>query len=152
MNHWYVAALVIFLGNAFDMLDGLVARKYHKVTAFGGFLDSFMDRISDFFVITSFAFSGIVRWEIAAPLLLFAYLTSYARSRGELANTSVSFAVGLIERTERLFLIFIALLFYTIVPNLTVNGFNAAEIIFIVIAGLSLYTVLQRIIHAYKKL
>jgi phosphatidylglycerophosphate synthase len=150
--HWYAAALVIFLGNTFDMLDGMVARKYNKTTAFGGFLDSFMDRISDFLVITAFAFSGIVRWEIAAPLLLFAYLTSYARSRGELANTSISFAVGLIERTERLILIFIALLFYHFVPNLTVNGFNAAEIVFLIITVLSLITVLQRIIHAYRKL
>jgi archaetidylinositol phosphate synthase len=150
--HWYIAALVMLPGSAFDMLDGMVARKYHNVTAFGGFLDSFMDRISDFFIITSFAFSGIVRWEITAPLFLFAYLTSYARSRGELANTSVSFAVGLIERTERLILIFIALLFYMLVPKLTINGFNTAEIVFLLIAALSFITVVQRIIYAYKKL
>jgi archaetidylinositol phosphate synthase len=134
------------------MLDGLVARKFGKTTAFGGFLDSFMDRISDFLIITAFSFGGIVRWEIAAPLLLFAYLTSYARSRGELANTSVSFAVGIIERTERLILIFIALLMYVLAPNLLVHGFNAAEIVFILIAGLSLITVFQRIMYAYKKL
>lgn len=165
INHWYMPALLIFLGNAFDMLDGMVARKYHKTTAFGGFLDSFMDRISDFFIITAFAFSGLVRWEIAAPLLLFAYLTSYARSRGELAshvhpsgggmnvaNTTVSFAIGLIERTERLVLIFITLLFYMLVPDLKINGLNAAEIVFLLIAGLSLITVLQRIIYAYRKL
>ena len=152
INHMYIPALIIFLGNAFDMLDGMVARKYHKVTAFGGFLDSFMDRIADFFLITAFAFSNLVRWEIVAPLLLFAYLTSYARSRGELANNTLSFAIGLIERTERLFLIFIALLFYTIVPNLTVNWFNTAEIVFLLIAGLSLITVLQRILYAYRKL
>lgn len=134
------------------MLDGMVARTFHKETAFGGFLDSFLDRVSDFFIITAFAFSGIVRWEITAPLLLFAYLTSYARSRGELANNSVSFAVGIIERTERLVLIFIALLFYMLAPTLSINSFNVAEIIFIIIAGLSLVTVIQRIIFAYKKL
>lgn len=152
LNHWYVAALIVFVGNAFDMLDGLVARKYNKTSAFGGFLDSFMDRISDFFIITAFAFNGIVRWEIAAPLLLFAYLTSYARSRGELANNTVSFAVGLIERTERLILIFIALLLYIAVPNLKFGTFNIAETVFIIIALLSLVTVIQRILYAYKKL
>ncbi len=151
-NHWYIPALLIFLGNAFDMLDGMVARKYNKITAFGGFLDSFMDRISDFLLITAFAFSGIVRWEIAAPLLLFAYLTSYARSRGELANKSVSFAIGFIERTERLFLIFLALLLYILVPHVSVNGYNIAEILFFLISVLSLYTVIERVMYAYKRL
>jgi phosphatidylglycerophosphate synthase len=150
--HWYVPALIIFLGMSLDMLDGLVARRWNKTTAFGGFLDSFMDRVSDFLVITAFSFSGLVRWNIAAPLLLFAFLTSYARSRGELAKTGANFAVGIIERTERLMLIFIALLFYTFVPNLTVNGFNAAEVVFIIIGILSLITVLQRIYYAYKQL
>jgi phosphatidylglycerophosphate synthase len=150
--HWYVAALIIFVGNAFDMIDGMVARKYHKTTAFGGFLDSFMDRVSDFFVITAFAFSDIVRWEIAAPLLLFAYLTSYARSRGELANTSVRFAIGIMERTERLLLIFLSLLAYTLMPNVLLFTLNPAELLFIFTSALSLYTVLQRVIHAYKHL
>lgn len=151
-NYHYWAAVIVYLFSAIDMLDGLVARKFNKTTAFGGFLDSFLDRVSDYFIITAFAFGGIVRWEIAAPLLLMAYLTSYARSRGELANTSVSFAVGLIERTERLILIFIALLFYILVPALNVNGLNAAEIVFILITILSLVTVLQRVVYAYKKL
>src|SRR5579862_4764837 len=91
LYHWYILALIALIGNGFDMLDGMVARKYHKVTNFGGFLDSTMDRVADFLIITVFAFTGIVRWEIVAPFLLFAYLTSYVRSRGELANPKVSF-------------------------------------------------------------
>lgn len=152
MKHWYLAALISLSGSIIDMLDGLVARKFGKTTAFGGFLDSFMDRISDFFIITAFSFSGIVRWEIAAPLLLSAYLTSYARSRGELANTSVSFALGIVERTERIILIVLALVFYIVAPNLNVQGLNAAELVFILITGLSFITVLQRVVYAYKKL
>ncbi|HSA83332.1 MAG TPA: CDP-alcohol phosphatidyltransferase family protein, partial [Patescibacteria group bacterium] len=102
IHHWFLAAIIAFTGNLFDMLDGMIARKYQKVTAFGGFLDSTFDRISDFLMITAFAFAGIVSWNIAAPVLLFSFLISYTRSRGELANPSVSFAVGMIERTERL--------------------------------------------------
>jgi phosphatidylglycerophosphate synthase len=151
--HWYVAALIVFLGNAFDLLDGTMARKYHKVTPFGGFLDSFMDRVSDFLVITAFAFAHIVRWEIAAPVLLFAFLTSYARSRGELAaNKKITFAVGLIERTERFILLFIALLVYTLLPFVTMFGLNMAEIFFIFIGALSLYTLYERIQLAYRSL
>jgi len=152
LYHWYILALIAFIGNGFDMLDGMVARKYHKVTAFGGFLDSTMDRVADFLIITAFAFGGIVRWEIVAPLLLFAYLTSYVRSRGELANPKVSFAVGLIERTERLALIFFALLLYILLPTTMFAGLNVAEATFTFIMLLSLYTVFQRITHAYKKL
>lgn len=152
LAHWYLFALVAFIGNGFDLIDGMVARKYQKVTAFGGFLDSTMDRVADFLLITAFAFGEIVRWEIVAPLLLFSYLTSYVRSRGELANHSVSFAIGLIERTERLLLIFVALLFYVVFPTATFLGLNIAEGFFVLITLLSLYTVIQRITHAYKKL
>ncbi|HSX09437.1 MAG TPA: CDP-alcohol phosphatidyltransferase family protein [Candidatus Saccharimonadales bacterium] len=150
--HYEIVALIIFIGNGFDLIDGMVARKYHKVSAFGGFLDSTLDRVSDFLIITAFAFSGIVRWEIVAPFLLFAYLTSYIRSRGELANPKVSFAMGLIERSERLVLIFIGLLLYILLPNANFAGFNVAEITFVFITLLSLYTVIQRTMHAYKKL
>lgn len=152
LYHWYILALIIFIGNGFDMIDGMVARKYHKVTAFGGFLDSTMDRVADFFLITAFSFAGIVPWAIVAPLLLFAYLTSYARSRGELANAKVSFAVGIVERTERLVLIFISLLLYIILPTISFVGLNIAEVTFIFIALLSLFTVIQRVHHAYKYL
>src|SRR5258708_36898853 len=89
--HWYVLAFIALVGNGFDLIDGMVARKYHKVTKFGGFLDSTVDRIADFLIITAFGFSHIVSWQIVLPLLLFAYLTSYVRSRGELADTTVSF-------------------------------------------------------------
>lgn len=152
LYHWYLLALGAFLGNCLDLLDGMVARKYHKVTAYGGFLDSTMDRVADFLIITAFAFGNIVRWEIVAPLLLFAYLTSYIRSRGELANPKVSFAIGLIERPERLAIIFLALILYVLFPTISFASVNIAEITFIFLALLSLYTVMQRIKHAYKKL
>lgn len=152
INHWYVAALIVFLGNAFDLIDGMVARKYKKVTAFGGFLDSLIDRVGDFLIITPFAFAGIVRWEIVAPLLLAAFLTSYIRSRGELAKRDVSFAVGIVERTERLVFIWFALLIYVFTPDVSVSGFSLTELFFLLILILSLITVLQRIVFAYKKL
>jgi len=152
LYHWFFWALIALIGNGFDLIDGMVARKYHKVTNFGGFLDSTVDRVADFLLITAFAFSGIVGWEIVAPFFLFAYLTSYVRSRGELANPKVSFAVGLIERPERLVLIFVSLLIYTLFPSITFFSLNIAEVSFIFIAILSLYTVIQRIAHAYKNL
>jgi phosphatidylglycerophosphate synthase len=148
--HLYVWGIIMLILSGFDMLDGMVARTHHKVSAFGGFLDSTIDRVADFLIITAFAFGNLVRWEIVAPLLLFSFLTSYVRSRGELANPKVSFAMGLIERPERLVLILLALLFDMFFPTFTFVSLNIAEVTFLFIAFLSLYTVIQRIAHAYK--
>ena len=152
VNHWYLAAVLAFLGTAFDMFDGMIARKYNKVTAFGGLLDSTFDRVSDFLMISAFAFGGIVHWKIAAPLLLVSFLISYVRTRSEAASHEVSFAVGIIERTERLIFVILGLIIYLFFPNIAIEGFNLAELVFLILLVLSVYTVYQRIAFAYKKL
>ena len=155
LNHQYALAFIAFLGSFFDFIDGMVARKYNKVTNFGGFLDSTMDRIGDFFLITSFAFGDIIRWEIVAPVLLFSFLISYARAQGGVRNDGdANFAsgIGVIERAERYILIIIALIIYFLLPTVSISGFNLAECIFILLLILSFYTLAQRINYAYKKL
>lgn len=152
LNHQYLLAILTSFLHIIDMLDGMIARRYKKVTAFGGFLDSTIDRFGDFFLITAFAFAGIAHWEIVAPLLLFAFLTSYIRSRGELAKPGVSFAVGLVERTERIIGIFLSLAICALFPTVTFGGLNLLELGLLVLVALSFYTVLQRIGYAYKKL
>ncbi|HUD44161.1 MAG TPA: CDP-alcohol phosphatidyltransferase family protein [Patescibacteria group bacterium] len=153
INHLYWLSLIFYLGNVFDLLDGAVAKRFHKVTPFGGFLDSTIDRISDFLIITAFGFAGLVNWPIVLSLLLFSYLVSYARSRAELASRATQvFAVGLIERTERLAIIFFSLLAYLIFPQLNIANFNIIELIFLILIILSVITFLQRINAAYKRL
>jgi archaetidylinositol phosphate synthase len=153
MNGNYILALVAFLGSGIDLLDGMVARRYGKTTNFGGFLDSTLDRVSDFLMITAFAFGGIARWEIIAPLLLFSFLTSYIRSRAGLASQShTEFAIGLIERPERYIFLFTALLFHMFLPDFMINQISLAELIILILVFLSAYTVLQRIRHAQKTL
>lgn len=155
--HWYILAIVAFVGNLFDFIDGMVARKYHKTTAFGSFFDSTLDRIADFLMITPFAFAGIVSWQIVAPFLLFSFLISYARGTSEKValtkgDTTTKFNIGLIERTERLGAILLALIAYMLMPHALIFGLNVAEAIFVVITVLSGYTALERILYAYKKL
>lgn len=53
----YALALIVFILNTVDMLDGLVARTQNKVTAFGGFLGSTIDRVADFVVIAALGFA-----------------------------------------------------------------------------------------------
>lgn len=149
----YIPALAVFIFNGVDMLDGMVARAQGKVSAFGGFLDSTIDRFADFTVLAAFGFSRIVDWEIVLPLLLFTYLISYIRTRTEyMAKGKVTASVGIVERTERLIIIFIALLLYAVFPNASVYGQNLAAVTFIVLLILSIITVGQRVAFAYDKL
>lgn len=151
VNGNYFLAIIAFLGSGIDLLDGMVARKYGKTSYFGGFLDSTVDRISDFLFITAFAFGQIARWEIIAPLLLVSFLISYIRSRAGLAAKShMEFAIGLIERPERFLFLIVALISYILFPSLIISNFNIAEIILLLLTLFSIYTVIQRTIHAYK--
>ncbi len=155
INRWYLLAIIAFLGTFFDTLDGMIARKYNKVTNFGGFLDSTMDRVSDFLIVTAFSFGGIVRWEIVAPIMLLSYLTSYIRAQGGVrskGDANFASSIGLIERSERLGIIFIGFISYLLFPTIIIERFTLIELIFILLAFLSFITVLQRIIYASKNL
>jgi archaetidylinositol phosphate synthase len=153
MQGWYWWGLLVFVFNAVDMLDGLVARAQNKVTAFGGFLDSTIDRFADFTVIVAFGFAGIVAWEILLPLVMFTYLISYIRSRVELAaKGQLTANVGIVERTERLVLIFVGLLAYALFPSVIIAGQNLMALVCIALLILSIITVGQRVHFAYKKL
>lgn len=153
LQQMYSLALIVFIFNAVDMLDGLVARAQKKVTAFGGFLDSTIDRFADFTVLVVFGFAGIVNWGIVLALVLLTYLISYIRSRTELAAQGKIVAnVGIIERTERLAGLFLGLLLYTALPAMEIAGQNILSITFLILIGLSVVTVWQRIAYAYKVL
>jgi len=153
LHRLYWLALVVFILNAVDMLDGIVARAQHKVTAFGGFLDSTVDRFADFTILVAFGFAGLVHWGVVLTLVLLTYLISYIRSRTELAAKGNLVAnVGLVERTERLVTLFIGLLAYALWPNVSVHGQNVLSLTFFVLIALSAVTVAQRVAFAYKKL
>ena len=51
------AGVVIIGAGLFDMVDGRVARETNRVTRFGGFFDSVLDRYSDLFLLT-----GLLVW------------------------------------------------------------------------------------------
>lgn len=150
--HWL--ALMVLALSGFDMLDGMVARGQGKVTAFGGFLDSTIDRFADFVIVAAFGYAALVSWEVVLPLLLLTYLISYMRSRTELAaKGKIAANVGIVERGERITLIFTALLIYTVFPTFTLfGGKNVLTLAFLLLIFLSLITIAQRFAFAYKKL
>ncbi len=101
-----LAGLALLLASACDMLDGAVARIGGKKTQFGGFLDSTLDRFSDFAVYAGigvgFAWRGPANltFLLLAMLAFFnAYMISYTKARSE--DFIDSCGVGFWQRGER---------------------------------------------------
>ena len=136
------AGLVILGAAVFDLTDGAVARNANKVTRFGGFLDSVMDRYSDLILLTGLLvhyaridrFSYIV---LVAVVMTGSVLVSYSRARAE--NLISSCKVGFLERPERIVLLIIGALFDRMAPVLWV------------MAVLSNLTVIHRIVHTWQE-
>jgi phosphatidylinositol phosphate synthase len=89
-----------------DLIDGHMARTMGRVSKFGAFLDSTLDRIGDGAIFIGLAL--YFAWEEPSKLylvlclvcLLMGGVTSYARARGETLGFSVK--VGIAERADRL--------------------------------------------------
>lgn len=108
-----LGGLLIIVGSIFDMFDGIVARVNNKVTRFGAFLDSLLDRYSDAFLFLSIAWYSAEKGNhtgifLSLGTLVGAFLVSYARARAEGLGESCS--KGLMERPERIILLIFATL------------------------------------------
>ncbi|MDT0188424.1 CDP-alcohol phosphatidyltransferase family protein [Microbacterium sp. ARD31] len=104
-----VAALSVTLFALFDLLDGTMARMSGRVSMFGAFLDSTLDRIADAVVfgavILYFAGPGDSMFGAATALwcLVTGVSTSYARAKAE--SLGFTARVGIMERADRLVLL-----------------------------------------------
>ena len=134
------AGLLLVAASACDMLDGAVARLAGKSTAFGAFLDSTLDRYSDFAVYAGIAAyyawrsPANVTFVLLSMLALFnAFMISYTRARAE--DIIRSCTVGYWQRGERSAAILIGT-FSCNIPALVVQQ-----------AALPLLTVLRRVFH-----
>jgi CDP-diacylglycerol--glycerol-3-phosphate 3-phosphatidyltransferase len=98
-------ALILLLGGVFDLVDGVVARRQGRVTTFGGFLDSSLDRVVDMALLLGlmmhYAHGGqaALAW-LAAFALVATVLVSYTKARAE--SVLPSFEGGILERAERI--------------------------------------------------
>jgi archaetidylinositol phosphate synthase len=140
------AAVLLLLSGFCDVLDGVVARLYEEATAFGGFLDSLLDRYADALVYSGIIVGGLcnMSWGLAA--VVGSLLVSYARARAEAAGLKME-SVGVAERAERMIILVVASIVGVFWQPVTIM--NATIIL---IAALSNLTVLQRALHVYRKL
>src|ERR1700730_11369286 len=136
------AGLVVIGAGLFDMVDGRVARETNRVTRFGGFFDSVLDRYSDLALLMGLLvyYGNISRpfyVVLTAIVMTGSVMVSYTRARAE--NTIPSCKVGFMERPERVVLLIIGALFDRMAPVLWV------------IAILSNITVIHRIVFTYQE-
>ena len=146
-----LAGLLLILFSIFDAFDGTVARLTGKVSRFGAFLDSTLDRYAEAFVLF-----GLLIYETGQPgtrtevLLIYvsivgSLLVELTRAKAE--SLSIKCMEGILTRAERVALLAVGLLFtpyqFWILPNSMI-------IVLWLLAILSNVTALQRIWAVWK--
>jgi len=140
---YLMAGILIWVAGFFDALDGSVARITGRVTVFGNFLDSVIDRYSDCVIylgiLARFLKSGEMSYVIlSAVAMIGSFAVSYTRAKAE--SLGLKCEVGIMPRTARIVILG--------------AGFCISQVFWglLVIAVFSHLTVLQRILYVRKKL
>jgi CDP-diacylglycerol--glycerol-3-phosphate 3-phosphatidyltransferase len=146
---------LLLLSGIFDILDGQVARQGGKITTFGAFYDSTLDRLGEGAV-----FAGLIFYFLTGPLpnelkaraigvalaaLVASLLVSYTRARAEALG--VECKVGIAARAERILLLGLPALFLGAGPG------RPGVLLFwivVVLAIVSAITVVQRVVHVAR--
>lgn len=146
-----IGGWVLGLTAVFDVLDGTVARRSGRETAFGAFYDSTLDRIADGAVLgglTVFWAAGTDRHSLTMVIvclfaIIGAYLTSYTRARAE--GLGLDAKVGLMQRPERVVLLSAPQAFF----GLAFDGW-VLKFIVVLLAVTSWVTVAQRMAYVRR--
>jgi len=128
------------------MLDGVVARTFDKVTNFGGFLDSVIDRYSDLVLLI-----GLIIYYadnhnmhlliLTAVVSIGSILIPYTRARAEVFIPHCD--VGIMERAERIILLAAGGIFQSV--------FNIMPVVLWILAIFTHLTVFHRIYFTWKE-
>lgn len=143
-EHLFYGGIALLISGLCDMLDGAVARSSRRVTAFGGFLDSVLDRYTDLVVIGGILIHYLLRNSTLMVVITFVSvigtaIVPYARARAE--SFSIQCKSGLLERPERIVLLLIGLFF----PFLL-------SYVIVILAVLTHVTVIQRVVSTRRTL
>jgi len=140
-GRWQLGGVLLLLASAFDLLDGAVAQYANKATAFGAFLDSNLDRLSEAVIYFGLLWVYAPQGTTTEILLIYAtivgsLLVSYARARAE--GLGLKCEVGLLARPERVILLALGLLL------------NQVTIALWLLAILTNLTAGQRVLHVWR--
>jgi len=154
-GHFFWAGLVLIVANLFDMLDGNVARLTGRVTRFGGFLDSSLDRLSDMVVFLGIMifyardtqYHSILNVFLAGAGMIGSVMVSYASARAESLIPKCD--VGFLRRPERVVLLIIgALSTHWESESLFANRMPA--VLWVIAVG-SYWTFAHRMYHTWRE-
>jgi CDP-diacylglycerol--glycerol-3-phosphate 3-phosphatidyltransferase len=146
---YFTGSLVVAFFALSDLFDGAIARLSERgPSAWGGFLDSTVDRITDFSITVSILIP-LIRYNdklayLGLTTLVTGLLIPYIRAKAE--SFSIPCSIGIAERTERLIIILVAV------------GLHGLHIHFALAIGLWLLavlgviTVIQRMWVVYRGL
>ena len=147
---WF--GIMVFITGIFDGIDGALARLNKKETKFGGFYDSFMDRLSEFTILLALL---INRWNqtlwfiidmkfIVFSSLFASIMISYSRSRAQTFHKG-DYDIGLMARSERLFYIFFVSLLsiYIGFLNEFLFGFLILVILTAIFRGIKIHKIIK---------
>ena len=141
---WGWGAALIILAGFFDVFDGAMARNCREQTAFGSFLDSVLDRYSDLSLLVGLLIfygreGSVVYLVLVGVTLMGTAVVPYARARAETWMPRCN--VGILERPERILLLFLGAAIPPIMP-----------VILGILAIFTNVTVIQRIFYARQYL
>ena len=154
---WFFAAgIALIVANVFDMLDGQVARLSGRVTRFGGFLDSSLDRLSDMVVFVGLMVfyardiesHSTLNVFLAGAGLMGSVMVSYASARAESLIPKCD--VGFLRRPERVVLFIIGAL--STHPGSSNFFANRMPAVLWVLAVGSYWTFAHRMYHTWREL
>jgi CDP-diacylglycerol--glycerol-3-phosphate 3-phosphatidyltransferase len=145
----FIGTLFICLFALSDLFDGAIARLSEQgASAWGGFLDSTCDRITDAAILGSLAVYCIVEdndlYLVAIAAIVTGFLVPYIRAKAE--SFGIACTVGIAERTERIILALTGIGFH---------GLGVPHILAIslwLLLTLSSVTVIQRIAVVHRGL
>ena len=124
-----------------DALDGALARTLNQQSKFGAFLDSVLDRFAESALLVGLAALFLQRGDSLSVLVTFVALVgslmvSYTRARAE--GLDLECKVGLFSRLGRFLLLAVGLIL------------NQPVITVWLLAVLSTFTAIQRVVHVYR--
>jgi CDP-diacylglycerol--glycerol-3-phosphate 3-phosphatidyltransferase len=142
MDHMIVAAILLFIGGAFDLSDGALARVQNSGSTFGAFFDSTLDRYSESIVLLGLVYhygqsAQTTELLIVVAVLIGSLMVSYTRARAE--GLGLDCKAGLYARPERVLTLIVGLLLYQ-----WLIWFLA------LLAVITNVTAVQRIIHVWQ--
>ena len=133
---------MMILAGLCDLLDGPVARRQNRISLFGGFLNSIVDRYADLILFLGLLvyYAQVNRFRyavLAGAAMAGAVMVSYAKARAESLVPRAE--VGFWDRPERLVLMILGALS------------NRMEIALWILAIGPNLTVIHRIVHTWKQ-